>query len=167
LLFLQNITGFMVGKQYEAGGIAKDGAKLVNAVSNASVPKLTVIIGGSFGAGNYGMAGRAYQPRFLWMWPNARISVMGGEQAANVLLTIKQDQLERENKLPMSQQEQDEFKRPILEKYEHEGSPYYSTARLWDDGVIDPADTRQTLALALSVILNAPPVKTNFGVFRM
>lgn len=167
LLFLQNITGFMVGKQYEAGGIAKDGAKLVNAVSNASVPKLTVIIGGSFGAGNYGMAGRAYQPRFLWMWPNARISVMGGEQAARVLLTIKQDQLAREGKPLLTPDEQQEFMRPTLEKYEREGSPYYSTARLWDDGVIDPADTRQVLALALSVVLNAPPVKSEFGVFRM
>lgn len=167
LLFLQNITGFMVGKQYEAGGIAKDGAKLVNAVSNASVPKLTVIIGGSFGAGNYGMAGRAYQPRFLWMWPNARISVMGGEQAANVLLTIKQEQLEREGKPLLNDAEQREFMRPILEKYEHEGSPYYSTARLWDDGVIDPADTRNVLALALSVVLNAPRGQDGFGVFRM
>ncbi len=167
LVFLQNVTGFMVGKQYEAGGIAKDGAKLVNAVSNASVPKLTVIIGGSFGAGNYGMAGRAYQPRFLWMWPNARISVMGGEQAANVLLTIKQDQLEREGKPLLNAAEQKEFMRPTLERYEYEGSPYYSTARLWDDGVIDPAETRNVLALALSVVLNAPPVKNNFGVFRM
>ncbi len=174
LLFLQNITGFMVGKQYEAGGIAKDGAKLVNAVSNASVPKLTIIIGGSFGAGNYGMAGRAYQPRFLWMYPNARISVMGGEQAANVLLTIKQEQLEREGKPLLNADEQQEFMRPILEKYEHEGSPYYSTARLWDDGVIDPAETRNVVALALSVVLNAPrgrDVPTErlygFGVFRM
>lgn len=167
LLFLQNITGFMVGKQYEAGGIAKDGAKLVHAVSNASVPKLTIIIGGSFGAGNYGMAGRAYQPRFLWMYPNARISVMGGEQAANVLLTIKQDQLQRKGKPLLTLEEQQEFMRPTLEKYEHEGSPYYSTARLWDDGVIDPAETRQVLALALSVVLNAPEVKGNFGVFRM
>ncbi len=167
LLFLQNITGFMVGRQYEAGGIAKDGAKLVNAVSNASVPKLTVIIGGSFGAGNYGMAGRAYQPRFLWMWPNARISVMGGEQAANVLLTVKREQLARENKPPLTPAEEQEFMRPILDKYEHEGNPYYSTARLWDDGILDPAETRQVLALALSVVLNAPPVKGNFGVFRM
>ncbi len=167
LLFLQNITGFMVGKQYEAGGIAKDGAKLVNAVSNASVPKLTIIIGGSFGAGNYGMAGRAYDPRFLWMWPNARISVMGGEQAANVLLTIKQDQLAREKKPALSPEEQAEFMRPILEKYEREGNPYYSTARVWDDGIIDPAETRQVLALALSVVLNAPRVESRFGVFRM
>lgn len=167
LLFLQNITGFMVGKQYEAGGIAKDGAKLVNAVSNAAVPKLTIIIGGSFGAGNYGMAGRAYQPRFLWMWPNARISVMGGEQAANVLLTIKQEQLEREGKPPLTPSEQQEFVQPTFEKYEREGNPYYSTARLWDDGILDPAETREVLALALSVVLNAPPMSGNFGVFRM
>lgn len=167
ILFLQNITGFMVGRAYEAGGIAKDGAKMVNAVSNASVPKLTIIVGGSFGAGNYGMAGRAYDPRFLWMYPNARISVMGGEQAANVLLTIKQEQLDRENKPPLEPNEQAEFVQPILDKYEHEGSPYYSTARLWDDGILDPAETRQVLALALSVVLNAPPVKSNFGVFRM
>ena len=156
LLFLQNITGFMVGKDYEAGGIAKDGAKMVHAVANARVPKLTVVIGGSFGAGNYAMSGRGYNPRFLWMWPNARISVMGGEQAANVLLTIKQDQFEREGKPAMTPEEAEEFKRPILEKYETEGNPYYSTARLWDDGVIDPADTRQVLGLALSVVLNAP-----------
>lgn len=173
LVFLQNITGFMVGKNYEAGGIAKDGAKLVNAVSNASVPKLTVIIGGSFGAGNYGMAGRAYQPRFLWMWPNARISVMGGEQAAQVLLTIKQDQLAREGKPLLTPQEQTEFMRPTLEKYEQEGNPYHSTARLWDDGILDPAETRQVLALALSVVLSgelyphAPTIRNNFGVFRM
>jgi acetyl-CoA carboxylase carboxyltransferase component len=167
LLFLQNITGFMVGKEYEAGGIAKDGAKLVNAVSNASVPKLTIIIGGSFGAGNYGMAGRAYDPRFLWMWPNARISVMGGEQAANVLLTVKQEQLAREAKAPLSPHEQREFMQPILDQYEREGNPYYSTARLWDDGILDPAETRAVLALALSVVLSAPPVKSNFGVFRM
>ena len=167
LLFLQNITGFMVGKEYEAGGIAKDGAKMVHAVANASVPKLTVIIGGSFGAGNYGMAGRAYNSRFLWMWPNARISVMGGEQAANVLLTVKQDQLAREGKPPMSEVEIEEFQRPILEKYEREGNPYYSTARLWDDGILDPAETRQALALALSVVLNAPVEPGGFGVFRM
>jgi 3-methylcrotonyl-CoA carboxylase beta subunit len=170
LLFLQNITGFMIGKEYEAGGIAKDGAKMVNAVTNASVPKLTVIIGGSFGAGNYGMAGRAYDPRFLWMWPNARISVMGGEQAANVLLTIKQDQLMRTGQASLTPEEAEDFKRPILEKYEREGSPYYSTARLWDDGVIDPAETRQVLALALSVVLNAPrPAypRSGYGVFRM
>ena len=167
LLFLQNITGFMVGKEYEAGGIAKDGAKMVHAVANARVPKLTVVIGGSFGAGNYAMSGRGYNPRFLWMWPNARISVMGGEQAANVLLTIKQDQLEREGKSAMTSAEAEEFKRPILEKYENEGNPYYSTARLWDDGVIDPADTRQVLGLALSVVLNSLKEESQFGVFRM
>ncbi|HEY5902413.1 MAG TPA: carboxyl transferase domain-containing protein, partial [Anaerolineales bacterium] len=167
LLFLQNITGFMVGREYEAGGIAKDGAKMVHAVANTRVPKLTVVIGGSFGAGNYAMAGRAYGSRFLWMWPNARISVMGGEQAANVLLTIKQDQLQREGKPAMTAEEAEEFKRPILEKYENEGNPYYSTARLWDDGVIDPVDTREVLGLALSVILNAPIEEHEFGVFRM
>jgi len=167
LLFLQNITGFMVGKEYESGGIAKDGAKLVHAVANTTVPKLTVIVGGSFGAGNYGMAGRAYNPRFLWMWPNARISVMGGEQAANVLLTIKQDQLGRENKPPLSSEQAAEFQRPTLEKYEREGNPYYSTARLWDDGILTPGETRQALALALSVVLNAPRPEGGFGVFRM
>ena len=167
LIFLQNITGFMVGREYEAGGIAKDGAKMVHAVANTRVPKLTVVIGGSFGAGNYAMSGRAYGSRFLWMWPNARISVMGGEQAANVLLTIKQDQLVREGKPPMSHEEAEEFKRPILEKYENEGNPYHSTARLWDDGVIDPVDTRQVLGLALSVVLNAPVEEQRFGVFRM
>jgi 3-methylcrotonyl-CoA carboxylase beta subunit len=167
LLFLQNITGFMVGKDYEAGGIAKDGAKMVHAVANAAVPKLTVIIGGSFGAGNYGMCGRAFNPRFLWMWPNARISVMGGEQAANVLLTVKQDQLARRGQPRLASQEQETFKQPILDKYEREGSPYYSTARLWDDGILDPAQTRQVLALALSVCLNAPVEPTQFGVFRM
>ncbi len=167
LLFLQNITGFMVGKEYEAGGIAKDGAKLVHAVATARIPKLTVVIGGSFGAGNYGMCGRAYNPRFLWMWPNARISVMGGEQAANVLLTVKQDQLAREGKPQLTSEQADEFKRPILEKYENEGNPYHSTARLWDDGVIDPADTRQVLGLALPVVLNAPREDGGFGVFRM
>jgi acetyl-CoA carboxylase carboxyltransferase component len=167
LLFLQNVTGFMVGKEYEAGGIAKDGAKMVNAVSNVRVPKFTVIIGGSFGAGNYGMCGRAYQPRFLWMWPNARISVMGGEQAANVLLTVKQDQLAREGKEKMTLEEAQEFMKPTLEKYEHEGNPYYSTARLWDDGILDPAETRRVLALALSVSYNAPMEETRFGVFRM
>jgi acetyl-CoA carboxylase carboxyltransferase component len=167
LLFLQNITGFMVGKTYETGGIAKDGAKMVHAVSNAAVPKLTVIIGGSFGAGNYGMAGRAYNPRFLWMWPNARISVMGGEQAANVLLTVKQDQLTREGRPALKSDEAEAFRRPILEEYEREGHSYYSTARLWDDGVIDPADTRAILALALSVVLNSPRESGGFGVFRM
>jgi acetyl-CoA carboxylase carboxyltransferase component len=167
LLFLQNITGFMVGREYEAGGIARDGAKLVHAVATARVPKLTVIIGGSFGAGNYGMCGRAYNPRFLWMWPNARISVMGGEQAANVLLTVKQEQLAREGQPPLTGAQADEFKRPILAKYETEGNPYHSTARLWDDGVLDPPDTRQVLGLALSIVWNAPPEPGGFGVFRM
>ncbi|HSJ90388.1 MAG TPA: carboxyl transferase domain-containing protein [Anaerolineales bacterium] len=167
LVFLQNITGFMVGREAEIGGIAKDGAKMVHAVATTRVPKLTVVIGGSFGAGNYAMSGRAYGSRFLWMWPNARISVMGGEQAANVLLTIKQEQLAREGRAAMSQEEADEFKRPILEKYEDEGNPYHSTARLWDDGVIDPVDTRQVLGLALSVVLNSPVEDHNFGVFRM
>ena len=167
LLFLQNITGFMVGKEYEQRGIAKDGAKLVHAVAACSVPKLTVIVGGSFGAGNYGMAGRAYNPRLLWMWPNARISVIGGEQAANVLLTIKTEQLEREGKPPFTAEDQEKFKAPTLEKYEHEGNPYYSTARLWDDGILAPVETRQVLALALSVVLNAPKQTGNFGVFRM
>ncbi len=167
LLFLQNITGFMVGRDYEAGGIAKDGAKMVHAVANTRVPKLTVVIGGSFGAGNYAMAGRAYDSRFLWMWPNARISVMGGEQAATVLLTVKQEQLAREDKPPLTAAEAEDFKRPILEKYETEGSPYYSSARLWDDGVIDPVDTRQVLGLALSVVLNSPAEEHGFGVFRM
>ena len=167
LLFLQNITGFMVGKEYEAGGIAKDGAKLVHAVSTVSVPKLTVLIGGSFGAGNYGMSGRAFNPRFLWMWPNARISAMGGEQAANVLLTVKQDQLAREGKAPLAAADAEEFMRPTLEEYERAGNPYYSTARLWDDGVIDPAETRQVLGLALAVALNSPRIHGGFGVFRM
>ncbi|MGB1285442.1 MAG: carboxyl transferase domain-containing protein [Aggregatilineales bacterium] len=167
LLFLQNITGFMVGREYEAGGIAKDGAKLVHAVANAAVPKLTVVIGGSFGAGNYGMCGRAYAPRFLWMYPNSRISVMGGEQAANVLLTIKRDQLARRGQPDMTEDEQTTFKAPILEKYEREGNPYYSTARLWDDGIIDPSQTRRVLALALSACLNKPITETQFGVFRM
>ena len=167
LLFLQNITGFMVGREAEAGGIARDGAKMVHAVANTRVPKLTVVTGGSFGAGNYAMAGRAYAPRFLWMWPNARISVMGAEQAANVLLTVKQDQLAREGKPALTTDEAAEFKRPTIEKYEREGNPYHSTARLWDDGVIDPLDTRQVLGLALSVVLNAPPEEHAFGVFRM
>jgi acetyl-CoA carboxylase carboxyltransferase component len=166
LIFLQNITGFMVGKQYEHGGIAKDGAKMVNAVANASVPKFTVIIGGSYGAGNYGMCGRAYGPRQLWMWPNARISVMGGEQAANVLLQVKMDQLKAQGKT-MSAKEQQEFMKPTLDKYATEGSAYYSTARLWDDGVIDPADTRMVLALGISAAMNAPSEETRFGVFRM
>jgi 3-methylcrotonyl-CoA carboxylase beta subunit len=167
LLFLQNITGFIVGKRYEQGGIAKDGAKMVNAVANAQVPKFTVIIGASNGAGNYGMCGRAYSPRMLFTWPNARISVMGGEQAANTLLTVKLDQLKRENKT-MSAEEQAEFVRPTLEKYEMESSCYYSSARLWDDGVIDPVETRQTLALAIAASANAPvPAAQGFGVFRM
>ncbi len=166
LVFLQNITGFMVGKEYEAGGIAKDGAKLVMAVAATNVPKFTVILGGSFGAGNYGMCGRAYSPRFLWMWPNARISVMGGQQAANVLLTVQEENLSREGG-EMTEEERDEFRRPILEKYEREGNPYHSTARLWDDGVIDPMDTRMVLALGLAAAANAPLQETTFGVFRM
>jgi 3-methylcrotonyl-CoA carboxylase beta subunit len=166
ILFLQNITGFMVGRQYEQGGIAKDGAKMVNAVANADVPKLTVVVGASYGAGNYGMCGRAYGPRFLFMWPNSRISVMGGEQASQTLLTVKQAQLaERGEKL--SAEEQDKITRPILDKYEHEGSPYYSTSRLWDDGILDPAETRDALGLALAVTLGAPIPPTTFGVFRM
>jgi acetyl-CoA carboxylase carboxyltransferase component len=167
LLFLQNVTGFMVGREYENRGIAKDGAKMVHAVANAKVPKFTIVIGGSFGAGNYGMCGRAYSPRFLWMYPNARISVMGGEQAANVLLTIKRDQLARGNAPDMTADEQADFKQPILDKYEREGSPYYSTGRLWDDGIIDPAQTRRVLGLALSASLNQPIDDTTFGVFRM
>lgn len=166
LIFLQNITGFMVGKKYENEGIAKHGAKMVMAVSNARVPKLTVIIGGSYGAGNYGMCGRAYQPRFLWMWPNAKISVMGGEQAANVLLTVKMDQLAAKGQT-MSEAERNEFKRPILEKYEKESSAYYSTARIWDDGIIDPASTRQVLGLGLFSTLNRPWGEPVQGVFRM
>jgi 3-methylcrotonyl-CoA carboxylase beta subunit/propionyl-CoA carboxylase len=166
LLFLQNITGFMVGQQYERGGIAKDGAKMVHAVANSAVPKFTVIIGGSFGAGNYGMCGRAYEPRLLWMWPNARISVMGGEQAAGVLTTVKRDQLAREGKT-LDQREEQAIRQPILEKYEEEGSPYYSTARLWDDGILDPAHTREALALGLSAAFNAPIPPPRFGVFRM
>jgi 3-methylcrotonyl-CoA carboxylase beta subunit/propionyl-CoA carboxylase len=166
LLFLQNITGYIVGKQYEHGGIAKDGAKMVHAVANAQVPRLTLIVGGSFGAGNYGMCGRAYQPRFLFMWPNARISVMGGEQAASVLATVKRVQLEAKGQR-WSDEEERAFKQPILDKYEAEGNPYYSTARLWDDGIVDPAETRNVLALALSAALNAPVPEMGFGVFRM
>ena len=166
LLFLQNITGFMVGSKYEAGGIAKDGAKMVTAVATASVPKLTVVTGGSFGAGNYGMCGRAYSPRFMFMWPNARISVMGGEQAASVLATVKRDGMERRGE-DWSADEEDAFKAPIRELYEREGSPYFSTARMWDDGIIDPADTRRVLGLALSAALNAPLAERGFGVFRM
>jgi 3-methylcrotonyl-CoA carboxylase beta subunit len=166
LLFLQNISGFMVGRDYEAGGIAKHGAKMVTAVACARVPKLTVVIGGSYGAGNYSMCGRAYSPRFLWMWPNARISVMGGEQAASVLATVRAEALESAG-TPWSEQEQEEFKAPIREQYEHQGNPYYSTARLWDDGVIDPADTRTVVGLALSVAANAPVEPVSYGVFRM
>ncbi|MCG4455144.1 methylcrotonoyl-CoA carboxylase [Pseudomonas sp. MMS21-TM103] len=166
LLFLQNITGFMVGQKYEAGGIAKHGAKLVNAVACAKVPKFTVIIGGSFGAGNYGMCGRAYDPRFLWMWPNARIGVMGAEQAAGVLVQVKHEQAARAGH-DFSAEEEAKLKQPILEQYERQGHPYYSSARLWDDGVIDPAQTREVLGLALSASLNAPIEPTTFGVFRM
>ncbi|MGM0422866.1 MAG: carboxyl transferase domain-containing protein [Pseudomonadota bacterium] len=166
LVFLQNITGFMVGRSYEAGGIAKDGAKLVHAVSCAKVPKVTMLIGGSFGAGNYGMCGRAFDPRFLWSWPNSRISVMGGEQAASVLATVKRDGLEAAGQT-WSEQEEEDFKSPIRAQYEHQGHPYYASARLWDDGIIDPAETRTVLGLSLSAALNAPIEKTPFGIFRM
>ena len=166
LLFLQNITGFMVGKKVENAGIARDGAKMVTAVATAQVPKLTVLIGGSFGAGNYGMCGRAYSPRFLWMWPNARISVMGGEQASAVLATVKRDGIEARGGT-WSEEEERAFKAPLLEQYEHQGHPYYASARLWDDGVIDPADTRRVLGLSLATTLNAPIPATKFGVFRM
>ncbi|MQA60154.1 MAG: methylcrotonoyl-CoA carboxylase [Actinophytocola sp.] len=166
LLFLQNITGFMVGKAYEAGGIAKHGAKMVTAVACARVPKLTVIVGGSFGAGNYSMCGRAYSPRFLWMWPNARISVMGGEQAASVLSTVRRDAIEARGDA-WSGEDEEAFKAPIRDQYEHQGNPYYSTARLWDDGVIDPADTRTVVGLALSAAANAPLEPISYGVFRM
>jgi len=166
LLFLQNITGFMVGRRAEAGGIAKDGAKLVTAVACATVPKLTVIIGGSYGAGNYAMCGRAYGPRLLFQWPNARISVMGGEQAASVLATVKRDQLKAKGSA-WPEAEEEAFKQPIREQYERQGHPYYSSARLWDDGVIDPGDTRRVLSLALAVVRNAPQEPTRFGVFRM
>jgi len=166
LVFLQNITGFMVGRKYENEGIARNGAKMVTAVATAAVPKFTVIIGGSFGAGNYGMCGRAYSPRFLWMWPNARISVMGGEQAASVLATVKRDGIEGKGG-QWSAEEEAAFKAPIKEQYEVQGHPYYATARLWDDGVIDPADTRRVLALGLSAAMNAPIPETKFGLFRM
>ena len=166
LLFMQNIVGFMVGRDYEAGGIAKDGAKMVTAVACAQVPKITVIIGGSFGAGNYGMCGRAYGPRFLFMWPNARISVMGGEQAASVLATVKRDNIEADGGR-WSEVEEEEFKQPLRDQFELEGNPYYATARLWDDGIITPSETRRVLALAFSAALNAPVPKTKFGVFRM
>jgi 3-methylcrotonyl-CoA carboxylase beta subunit len=166
LVFLQNITGFMVGRKYENEGIAKHGAKLVTAVATAQVPKVTVIIGGSFGAGNYGMCGRAYSPRFLWMWPNARISVMGGEQAASVLAQVRRDGLEAQGKT-WTEEEEEAFKAPIRDKYESEGHPYYASARLWDDGIIDPADTRMVLGLGLSAALNAPIEPSRFGIFRM
>jgi 3-methylcrotonyl-CoA carboxylase beta subunit len=166
LLFLQNIAGFMVGREAEAGGIAKDGAKMVAAVACAEVPKITVIIGGSYGAGNYAMCGRAYGPRFLFTWPNARISVMGGQQAASVLATVRRENLEAEGK-KWSAPEEAKFKAPILEQYEREGHPYYATARLWDDGIITPAETRRVVALALSASLNAPIPGTRFGVLRM
>jgi len=166
LLFLQNISGFMVGRDYEARGIAKDGAKMVTAVANAQVPKITLIIGGSYGAGNYGMCGRAFGPRFLFTWPNARISVMGGEQAASVLATVRRDNLAAEGRA-MSAEEEEAFKRPIRDQYEAEGNPYFATARLWDDGIIAPRETRRVLALALSAALNAPITQTKFGVFRM
>jgi 3-methylcrotonyl-CoA carboxylase beta subunit len=159
LVFLQNITGYMVGKKYEAGGIAKDGAKMVTAVATAGVPKFTLIVGGSFGAGNYGMCGRAYGPRFLWMWPNARISIMGGEQAASVLATVRGNF--------KSKEDEEAFKNPLRQQYERQGHPYYASARLWDDGVVDPADTRRLLGLAISASLNAPIEPTRFGIFRM
>ncbi|GAA5133817.1 carboxyl transferase domain-containing protein [Thalassotalea piscium] len=166
LVFLQNITGFMVGQQYEAGGIAKHGAKMVTAVATAKVPKFTVLIGGSFGAGNYGMCGRSYDPRFLFMWPNARISVMGGEQAAGVLAQVKRDQKDKLGE-QWSVEDEQAFKQPIIDTYEHQGHPYYASARLWDDGVIDPAETRQVLGLAISASLNKPIEDTKFGIFRM
>jgi 3-methylcrotonyl-CoA carboxylase beta subunit len=166
LIFLQNITGFMVGRKYENEGIARNGAKMVTAVATANVPKFTVIIGGSFGAGNYGMCGRAYSPRFMWMWPNARISVMGGEQAASVLATVRRDGIEGKGG-SWSAEEEAAFKQPIKDQYEHQGHPYYASARLWDDGVIDPADTRMVLGLGLSAALNAPIPDAKFGIFRM
>jgi 3-methylcrotonyl-CoA carboxylase beta subunit len=166
LVFLQNITGFMVGRAYEEGGIAKHGAKMVNAVACARVPKLTVVIGGSFGAGNYSMCGRAYSPRFLWMWPGARISVMGGDQAAAVLASVRRDQLEARGE-EWSTRDEEAFKEPIRERYEAQGNAYYSTARLWDDGIIDPLDTRTVLALALSACANAPLADAAYGIFRM
>ena len=166
LVFLQNITGFMVGREYENGGIARDGAKLVTAVACSVVPKFTVVIGGSFGAGNYGMCGRAYDPRFLWMWPNARISVMGGEQAASVLATVRRDGIEAKGG-DWSAEDEESFKAPIRDQYEHQGSPYYSTARLWDDGVIDPVDTRRVLGMGLAAAANAPIPEPSYGIFRM
>jgi 3-methylcrotonyl-CoA carboxylase beta subunit len=166
LLFLQNISGFMVGKDYEADGIAKDGAKMVTAVACANVPKLTVVIGGSYGAGNYAMCGRSYSPRFLWTWPNARISVMGGEQAASVLATLRRDGIESKGGA-WSAAEEEAFKSPIRQKYEEEGDPYYSTARLWDDGIIDPAQTRRVVSMSLASVAGAPIGPPRFGVFRM
>ena len=166
LLFLQNITGFIVGKRYEHGGIAKDGAKMVNAVANAAVPKLTVLVGASHGAGNYGMCGRAYSPRLLFSWPNSRISVMGGEQAAQTLLTVKREQLAARG-ATLSDAEAEALTGPVREKYELEGSPYYATARLWDDGILDPAETRAVLGLSLAATLNAPIRDTRYGIFRM
>ena len=166
IVFLQNITGFMVGREYENDGIARDGAKLVTAVACSVVPKFTVVIGGSFGAGNYGMCGRAYDPRFLWMWPNARISVMGGEQAASVLATVRRDGIEGKGG-EWSAEDEEAFKAPIRDQYEHQGSPYYSTARLWDDGIIDPLDTRRVLGMGLAVAANAPIPEPSYGIFRM
>ena len=166
LLFLQNIVGFMVGKAFEAGGIAKHGAKMVMAVACAKVPKFTVIVGGSFGAGNYGMCGRAYDPRFMFMWPNARISVMGGEQAAGVLSTLKKDQMEKKNR-PWTDEQDKEFREPILDTYQKQGHPYYASARLWDDGVIEPAQTRNVIARCMEIARNTPIEETKFGVFRM
>jgi 3-methylcrotonyl-CoA carboxylase beta subunit len=166
LVFLQNITGFMVGRKYESGGIAKDGAKMVTAVASSGVPKFTVIIGGSFGAGNYGMCGRAFSPRFLWTWPNSRISVMGGEQAANVLGQVRRDNMEARGE-QWSAADEESFKAPVRDQYETQGNPYYASARLWDDGIIDPADTRTVLGLSISAALNAPIEPTHFGVFRM
>ena len=166
LVFLQNITGFMVGRQYENEGIAKNGAKLVMAVATANVPKLTLVVGGSFGAGNYGMCGRAYSPRFLWTWPNSRISVMGGEQAASVLSTLKRDQIEGRGEAWSAEQE-DQFKQPFRDQFEKQGHPYYASSRLWDDGVIDPAQSRHVLGLSLAAAMNAPIQPTKFGVFRM
>jgi 3-methylcrotonyl-CoA carboxylase beta subunit len=165
-VFLQNITGFMVGRKYENAGIAKDGAKMVTAVATAQVPKITVIIGGSFGAGNYAMCGRAYAPRFLWMWPNSRISVMGGEQAASVLATVRRDGIEASGGT-WSGEDEEAFKAPIRAQYEHQGHPYYATARLWDDGIVDPAETRRVLALSLSAALNAPIPPPRFALYRM
>jgi 3-methylcrotonyl-CoA carboxylase beta subunit len=166
LLFLQNIAGFMVGRDYEAGGIAKHGAKMVTAVACARVPKLTVVIGGSFGAGNYGLCGRAFDPRLLWMWPNARISVMGGEQAASVLATVRRDGIEAKGG-EWSAEDEESFKAPIRDQYEHQGSPYYSTARLWDDGIIDPLDTRRVLGMGLVAASHAPIPEPSYGIFRM